>query len=279
MDGFGPHDETIVDYTIYDAIQSGFQKIVFVIRRNMENDFKEVFQRKFSGLVQVEFVFQELDDLPSGFTAPEGRIKPWGTAHAVLTTAPWVDEPFAVVNADDYYGRESLKSIYYHLSQLDNGVLDGCLVGFVLGNTLSEHGAVSRAICEVSQDGFLNGITERVNISKKEGGGAFYTENEKQFDLSGNEIVSMNLMGFTSTVFALINQMFVNFLEKQGTELKSEFFISSVLDEIRKSGLDVPVIISNEPWFGVTYKEDKQNVKQRINRLIAQGVYPNQLFE
>ncbi len=278
LDEFGPNGETIVDYAIYDAIEAGFEKIVFVIRKKLEEDFQEVFLSKLSAHAQIEYVFQELEVLPAGYSVPEGRVKPWGTAHAVLSASEKINEPFAIINADDFYGRESLEALYRHLNQLDNQTLDAVMIGFVLENTLSDHGSVSRGVCDVTQLQTLNGITERTSISRKEGGGAYYEENSERFALSGKEIVSMNLMGFTSPVFELMESMFGEFLENEGTKLKSEFFIPAVLDRVRKSGVEVPVIVSQESWFGVTYREDKPIAKARINDLITEGVYPQKLW-
>lgn len=279
MDKFGPSGETIVDYAIYDAMKAGFEKIIFVIRKSIEAEFKEIFVSKLEGKVQVEYVFQELDVLPQGFTVPEGREKPWGTAHAVLTAASRINEPFAIVNADDFYGRASLKTIYDHLLTLDNNQLSACLVGFVLEKTLSEHGRVSRGICKVSEQGKLEEIVERTHIYKKEEGGAYYEEDDQKVDLTGKEIVSMNLMGFTSQVFNLMQDQFVEFLNNQGKELKSEYFIPSVLDNVRKNGVKVPVLVSTEQWFGVTYKDDKPIARRNLLKLVDEGVYPQNLWE
>lgn len=278
IDKFGPNGETIVDYAIYDAIEAGFEKIVFVIRRNIEEEFKEIFLRKLEGKVQVEHVFQELDVLPSAYQVPQNREKPWGTAHAVLTAAPKISEPFAIVNADDFYGRKSLKAMHEHLMTMNESKLEACLVGFILENTLSDHGRVSRGICKTNEENELTEIVERTHIFKKEDIGAYFEENGEKFDLTGKEIVSMNLMGFTSSVFEEMEQLFINFLSKEGQELKSEFFIPSVLDYVRKSGVRVPVITSEEQWFGVTYQEDKPIAKQRLNQLVEAYKYPRQLW-
>lgn len=279
MDKFGPSGETIVDYAIYDAMKAGFEKIIFVIRKSIEEEFKEIFVSKLEGKVQVEYVFQELDVLPEGFSVPSQREKPWGTAHAVLTAASKINEPFAIVNADDFYGRASLKTIYDHLLTLDNKELSACLVGFVLEKTLSEHGRVSRGICKVSEQGTLEEIVERTHIYKKEEGGAYYEEDDQKVSLTGKEIVSMNLMGFTSQVFKLMQDQFVEFLNNQGKELKSEYFIPSVLDNVRKKGVKVPVLVSREQWFGVTYKDDKPIARRNLLRLVDEGIYPNNLWE
>ncbi|SMD33820.1 Nucleotidyl transferase [Reichenbachiella faecimaris] len=279
IDKFGPNGETIVDYAIYDAIEAGFEKIVFVIRESIEAEFKEIFINKLADKVQIEYVFQELDVLPEGFQVPEGREKPWGTAHAVMTAAPKIQEPFAIVNADDFYGRKSLETMYNHLITLDDSKLDACLVGFVLENTLSEHGRVSRGICQTNDHSELTEIIERTHIFKKESGGAYYEEDGNSFDLTGKEMVSMNLMGFTSQVFEVMQSMFVDFLKKEGQELKSEFFIPSVLDQVRQLGVKVPVLTSEEQWFGVTYQEDKPIAKRNLNQLVDAEIYPQKLWK
>jgi len=279
IDQFGPNGETIVDYTIYDAIEAGFKKIIFVIRENIEKEFNEIFLKKLEDKVQVEYVFQELDVLPEGFKVPEGREKPWGTAHAVMAAAAKIQEPFAIVNADDFYGKKSLLVIHEYLSNLDDDQLNACLVGFRLDKTLSLHGRVSRGICQVNQDNELTEIVERTHIYSKLERGAYYVEDERQFDLEGDEIVSMNLMGFTSKVFDGMKKMFIEFLKEEGQELKSEFFIPSVLDAVRKSGVKVPVLTSSEKWFGVTYKDDKLVAKENLANLILLGQYPEKLWE
>lgn len=278
VDKFGPSGEAIMDYTIYDAIETGFKKIVFVIRESMESEFKTTFFDKLSSKIHVEYVFQELDILPEGFSVPDNRKKPWGTAHAVMTAASRINEPFVLVNADDFYGRNSLKTIYDHLLAVDDSKLDACMVGFILENTLSEHGRVSRGVCSVSEKNSLLGITERTHIYQNKNGNPFYVENDLSTDLTGKEIVSMNLMGFTSKVFQLMESMFIDFLKKEGQKPNSEYYIPSVLNEVRNQGIEVPVLISDEEWFGVTYKEDKSVAKQRLMNLVDKGVYPSKLW-
>ncbi|MBC6401858.1 MAG: nucleotidyltransferase [Ekhidna sp.] len=278
IDKFGPNDETLVDYTIYDAISAGFKKIIFVIRASIEEEFKRIYLDKLSGCVQVEYIVQELDALPPGFKLPKGREKPWGTAHAVYSAREKINEPFAIVNADDFYGRDSLQQISKHLQSIDNTQLDACLVGFILEKTLSDHGRVSRGVCEVSPENKLLGITERTHIYKKRSGGAYYVEEKESFDLTGKEIVSMNLMGFTSKVLALIESMLIDFLRREGKEMKSEFFIPSVLNEVQLRGVSVPVLTSKASWFGVTYQEDKSIARLRLAELVNRNVYPQQLW-
>ena len=280
IDKLGPNGETIIDYAIYDALNVGFEKLVFVIRKSFEQEFKEIFEKKLPENVQSEYVFQELDMLPEGFCVPTGREKPWGTAHAVMTVGDVIDEPFAIINADDFYGRKSLSCIFNYLSQIDNKVLDACLVGFMLENTLTDHGRVSRGICKVSEQQILNEITEKTHIFKGENGGIFYTEDGSNFALTGKEIVSMNLIGFTPLVFPLIRKLFRHFLNQNAInkDLKAEFFIPSVLEEVRRSGVKVPVLETSEQWFGVTYKEDKENVANKIQDLVREGRYPEKLW-
>ncbi|UXX81305.1 sugar phosphate nucleotidyltransferase [Reichenbachiella carrageenanivorans] len=278
MDHFGPSGETIVDYAIYDAIAAGFDKIVFVIRKNFEEEFKEIFGPKMEGRIKVAYVYQELENLPAGLDVPAGREKPWGTGHAVMMAASEVDQPFAIVNADDFYGRTSFDKIIDQLKAMDNSKLDACLVGFVLKNTLSDHGRVSRGVCKVNDAGCLDTITERTHIYKKTEGGAYYEEQGQRTDLTGEECVSMNLMGFTSKVFDDMEDAFVDFYHVQVGDLKAEFFIPTVLDNVRKSQIPVTVLTSTEQWFGVTYKEDKPIAQANLKALVQKGVYPNNLW-
>jgi len=276
IDTFGPSGEAIIDYTVYDALQVGFRKVVFIVRKHLLADVKE----KFSGLIahaEVEFVFQELDVLPKGLSVPEGREKPWGTGHAVWTANKAVNEPFVVVNADDYYGRSALKVIYDHLQNVDNNKLDACLVAYQLKNTLSDHGSVSRGICEVTDAGDLKSINEKTEIHKGTDH-PYYVEDGKEYPLTGNEPVSMNLMGFTSQVFKDIEADFVNFYQKSKENLKAEYYIPTVLDNVRKSGKNVPVLFTNESWFGVTYKEDKVIAQNKLKAMIDEKIYPKSLW-
>lgn len=277
MDTVGPSGETIVDYVIYDAIQAGFAKIVFVIRKDIEEEFRKSFYANISQKVKVEYVFQDMDDLPNNLEVPDGRIKPWGTAHAVWMARNVVKEPFAIVNADDFYGRDSLKSIFEHLNELDNSILNGCLVGYVLRNTLSEHGKVSRGICEINERKSLLRITERTDIYQ-ENNQCFFVENNERFPLKGDETVSMNLIGFTSPVFEIIESGLMEFYHS-ATDIKQEYYIPTVLDKMKSSGKEIPVIPSIDKWFGVTYKEDKAIVEKKIQELVADGTYPSNLWE
>lgn len=278
IDQFGPSGETIVDYAIYDAIQAGFTKVVFVIRKSIEEEFKEIFYDKISNKVEVQYVFQELNNIPEGLTVPGQREKPWGTGHAVLMAKKVINEPFAIVNADDFYGRKSLKLIHQHLRTLDNSELSGCLVGYPLKNTLSEHGRVSRGVCEIDDLGYLKSIIERTDIYQGGKSGAYYVENDRQYPLTGRETVSMNLMGFTSQVFNLMEEWFTEFYQQSSNDLKSEFYIPTVLNHVRKLNNTITALSTNDNWFGVTYKEDKVIAQKMLNSLVNQGEYPKNLW-
>ena len=271
LDEVGPSGETIIDYSVYDAIAAGFTKVVFIIRRDFEQEFKSKITDKFSDKIQVEFAFQDINDLPSGFSCPEGREKPWGTGHAILSAAKLIDGPFKAINADDYYGRESFKTIadfYAYGSNLF------ALVAFRLENTLSIFGSVTRGLCEVKNNR-LTTVIETDNLQKTNLGIA----SDRDVDLYGSEPVSMNMWGFTPVIFGYLQEMFVDFLEHRGNELKSEFLIPSVINDLIQSGKEsVHVLYSNAPWFGVTYKEDKPYVVDQIQKLINDDFYPQKLF-
>ena len=279
IDKFGPSGETIVDYTIYDAIQAGFKKVVFVIRKSIEDEFNEIYYDKISSKIEVKYVFQELENIPEGLTIPTNREKPWGTGHAVLMAKSEINEPFAIVNADDFYGRSSLEKIRRHLSTLDNSILTGCLVGYTLENTLSEHGRVSRGVCEIEESG-LKSIAERTDIYMGGQTGVYYNENGNQFPLTGKETVSMNLMGFTSQVFNLAEKWFTEFYKQSSRDLKSEFFIPTVLNNIRQLNQSkIAVLPTDDRWFGVTYKEDKAIAQAMLKGLVGRGEYPKNLWD
>ena len=266
LDEVGPSGETIIDYSVYDAIAAGFTKVVFIIRRDFEQEFKSKITDKFSDKIQVELAFQDIEDLPSGFSYPEGREKPWGTGHAILSAAKLIDGPFNAINADDYYGRESFKTIadfYAHESNVFT------LVAFRL-----ENGSVTRGLCEVKNDR-LTTVIETNNLQKTNSGIA----SDRDVDLNGSEPVSMNMWGFTPVIFGYLQEMFVDFLAHRGNELKSEFLIPSVINDLIQSGKEsVHVLYSNAPWFGVTYKEDKPYVVDQIQKLINDDFYPRKLF-
>jgi|TARA_Y100001970_G_scaffold136332_1_gene167758 dTDP-glucose pyrophosphorylase len=271
LDSVGPNGETIIDYSVYDAIRAGFNKVVFVIRKEFYKEFRSLITDKYSGEVQVEFAFQELDNLPNGFFCPVGREKPWGTGHAILTTKDLIQEPFVAINGDDFYGLESFKVVaeYYQ-----NGGADFSMVAFQLDNTLSDFGSVTRGLCTLDGDK-LDTVIETDGLQMSSDG----MKSDRKIVLSGKEPVSMNVWGFTPDLFFYLESMFIEFLEKEGKELKSEYLIPSVVNTLIQSGQkSVQTLHSSAKWFGVTYKEDKPYVTEQIKKLIDNGNYPNKLF-
>lgn len=280
IDGFGPNEETILEYSIYDAIQAGFGKIVFVVRLSFIEDIKQKYLGKFDDLVEVCFVTQELDELPAGFFVPDGRSKPWGTAHAVYVAKDVIDEPFAVINADDYYGQGSYSQLVDFLQNMASDH-QYCIVSYYLKNTLSEYGSVNRGICHANEEGNLTSVVECTKISKSSNGIISYPdENGVMQELSPNTLVSMNMLGFMPSYFSFFERDFSVFLENHGRELTSEFYIPTFLDKLNVSGeVKVALLSCDDQWFGVTYQEDKPFVQDRINDLIEQGVYPKDLWK
>ena len=271
LDTVGPSGETIFDYSVYDAIKAGFNKAVFIIRRDFEDEFKSKVTDKYINHIQVEFAFQELHDLPGGFSYPAGREKPWGTGQAILSAAELIREPFVAINGDDFYGRESFKAVadYYN-----KGADQFSMVAFQLGKTLSNFGGVTRGLCTV-EDGKLDTVIETDNIQQTDDG----VTSDRDIDLDGSEPVSMNMWGFTPILFDHLRDMFVDFLKENEQEMKSEFLIPSVVNELIQSGKkNVHVLRSGAKWFGVTYKEDRPFVVGEIQKLIDSGVYPEKLF-
>ena len=271
LDSVGPNGETIIDYSVYDAIRAGFNKVVFVIRKEFYKEFRSLITDKYSGEVQVEFAFQELDNLPNGFFCPVGRKKPWGTGHAILTTKDLIQEPFVAINGDDFYGLESFKVVaeYYQ-----NGGADFSMVAFQLDNTLSDFGSVTRGLCTLDGDK-LDTVIETDGLQMSSDG----MKSDRKIVLSGKEPVSMNVWGFTPDLFFYLESMFIEFLEKEGKELKSEYLIPSVVNTLIQSGQkSVQTLHSSAKWFGVTYKEDKPYVTEQIKKLIDNGNYPKKLF-
>ncbi|MHB2147629.1 sugar phosphate nucleotidyltransferase [Calditrichota bacterium LG25] len=280
IDQFGPNGETILDYSIFDAIQVGLKKIVFVIRRELEADFKAVFNPKLQNKIEVHYVFQELDNIPPGFSVPPERKKPWGTAHAVMITEPAIDEPFAVINADDFYGRGAYRILFDFLKAQSNQSAEYAIVGYRLDKTLSDHGAVSRGVCQSDESGYLQKIVERTKIYRKNGKIVYLDENQGEHEISGSTMVSMNMMGFTPSIFKFMNVFFKDFLEKEGRNPKAEFFLPWVLDRlIQTDQAKVKILPTNEQWFGVTYKDDKPIVQKSIRDLIVEGKYPENLWD
>jgi dTDP-glucose pyrophosphorylase len=275
IDPVGPNGETIIDYSIYDALRSGFGKLVFVIRRDIEQPFREIVGARFEKHAAVEYVFQQLDDLPPGFSVPAGRQKPWGTGQAILAAADTIHEPFAVINADDFYGANSFHQL---AERLQTGGPDYAMVGFVLRNTLSEFGSVARGVCRMTGDGHLQSVTEVIGI-QMDGADAKYTDTAKNVhQLAGDTVVSMNLWGFSPTLFGHLRTQFVEFLQQHGREEKSEFYIPVVVNTLVETGRErCKVLRSPDSWFGVTYREDRPRVVESIRRLIARGDYPEKL--
>lgn len=282
MDGVGPNNEAIIDYSIYDAVQAGFGKVVFVIRHSFEQEFREVFSKEhFGGKIDVEFVFQELDYLPEGFTVPKGRIKPWGTCHAVMMAAPVVDGPFAVINADDFYGREAYITLAEYLRQVEGTQGNYSMVGYNLRNTLSDYGTVSRGECSVDENNNLVSIVERTAIERGTDGIVRYKDENGEHPIDENTTVSMNLFGFTPDFFSRTEELFKEFLANPAnmSNLKSEFFIPLCVNTlINQKRVSLKVLTSEAKWFGVTYKEDKPEVVSKISKLIADGIYPSKLW-
>lgn len=279
LDGLGPHGETIMDYSIYDAIHAGFGKIVFVIRKDFEQDFREKILSKYEGHIPVEVVFQSITDLPEGYTCPEDRTKPWGTNHAVLMGKNAIKEPFAVINADDFYGRNAFEVIAKELSRPRDRKGDYCMVGFRVGNTMTENGSVARGVCS-TKDGNLESVVERTAISyDKEGRIVFTDENGTEQTLDPATPVSMNLWGFTPDYFDYSEREFRRFLDRYINTPKSEFFIPLAIDTLIKSGeASVKVLDTDSKWFGVTYAADRPGVVEKFAQLHADSTYPEKLF-
>ncbi len=279
LDPVGPNGEVIMDYSVYDAVKAGFGKVVFVIRRDFENEFKNNIGSKYSGLIDVQYAFQELTDLPDGFSIPEGRVKPWGTSHAILVAKNMINEPFCVINADDFYGREAYVKIAQRLINTDPATTDWSMVGFELKNTLSEFGGVTRGISKTDENNLLISIQEMFEIVQK-GDIATSTDIDgNKHELPLNAIASMNFWGFTPVLFKLLGEDFVNFLNEKGREMKSEFLIPTSVDEYISSGkATMEVLSSSSKWFGVTYAEDKPYVQKSIKELVDKGEYSSPLF-
>lgn len=280
MDGVGPNGEAIIDYSVYDAVRAGFGKVVFVIRHSFEAEFKEVFNaERFGGKIAVEYVFQELDKLPEGFSLPEGRVKPWGTNHAVMMASEVINEPFAVINADDFYGREAYATMCDYLKTLADSRQKYCMVGYQVSKTLSENGTVSRGVCSVDNKGDLTGMVERTQIERVNGTILFHDGGADE-PLAEDTPVSMNLFGFTPDYFVYSEEYFREFLKANIENLKSEFFIPLMVNKLIGDGTStMRVLRTASEWFGVTYKEDKPQLMANIERLIGEGVYPRNLWE
>ena len=271
LDSVGPNQETIIDYSVYDAIRAGFDKVVFVIRKEFYNEFRSLITDKYLGKIKVEFAFQELENLPADFSCPEGRKKPWGTGHAILSAKDIIQEPFVAINGDDFYGLESFKVVadYYQ-----NGGSEFSMVAFQLDNTLSDFGSVTRGLCTLKGNK-LDTVIETGGLIMSEKG----MRSDRSIHLNGKEPVSMNVWGFTPDLFGYLESMFIQFLKEEGDALKSEYLIPSVVNNlIQTDKKSVHILHSSAKWFGVTYKEDKSYVMEEIKKLIKDGHYPKNLF-
>ena len=278
IDGLGPNGETIMDYSVFDALRAGFGKIVFVIRKDFEKDFRKVVLRKYEDKIPCDVCFQSIDAVPEGCAYNPERQKPWGTNHAVLMGKNVIHEPFAVINADDFYGKESFKVLADYLNEIEGTQGKYCMVGYRVKNTLSENGSVSRGVCSTDENGFLTDVTERTHIESV-GNKVVFTENGEDTILDPNTHVSMNMWGFTPEYFEYTEQAFRQFLMQYGQELKKEFYIPTMVNDLILAGkATCKVLDTPSKWFGVTYAEDRPQVVMKLHELISKGVYPEKLF-
>lgn len=280
LDGIGPNEETIIDYSIFDAKRAGFGKVVFIIRKNIEDDFKAIIGHKWKDHFPIEYVHQELDILPEGFELPAGREKPWGTGHAILMAKEAIHEPFAAINADDFYGSDAFTMLCRYLDQAQDGAqADYSMVGYLLRNTLSDHGTVSRGVSHTDANDNLTKVIETHQIERWNDGARHPDASGDFIDLTGEETVSMNMWGFTPSLFEHLESQFVTFLEEHGQEARSEFLIPTVVSNlINTNQATVRVLRCAATWFGVTYREDKPFVEQQVRALVDQGLYPASLW-
>ncbi len=282
LEQMGPSGEIIMDYSIYDAKEAGFDKVVFIIRKDLEEDFRRIIGDRIQKYIDVDYVFQELDNLPEGYTVPEGRNKPWGTGQAVLSCLGHISEPFVVINADDYYGKEAFHITYKYLTALPaDSKAQYCMAGFVLGNTLSDHGKVTRGICEV-KDGMLTAVEEGFELQQVGDVVHGQMSDARPVELSPQTTVSMNMWGFTPDFLEELNRNFAAFLdtEAKASPMKAEYLLPQIVGEMVAAGrAQVAVLPTNDKWFGVTYKEDKPLFVQSLNALIAAGAYPEKVFQ
>lgn len=283
LEPVGPNGEIIMDYSIHDALEVGFDKIVFIIRKDIEKDFREIIGNRIEKIANVEYAFQALDALPEGFSVPDGRTKPWGTGQAILAAKDVIHEPFLVINADDYYGKEGFKKLHdYMVEEMDDDgeMMKMCMAGFILANTLSENGGVTRGICEVDQNGYLKKVTETYDIYREPDRMHALTKDGAPTFISANQNVSMNMFGLPVAFLDELERGFPDFLAnvKEG-DLKAEYLLPTIVDQcIRKGKAKVRLLETQDKWFGVTYREDKPAVVEAIRKLIADGVYPEKLF-
>lgn len=278
----GPNGEIIMDYSIHDALEAGFNKVVFIIRKDLEEEFRQVIGNRIEKITEVAYAFQALDDLPDGFTCPADRTKPWGTGQAVLAAESVLSEPFMVINADDYYGKEAYVKVHDYLvqEQPDDGILHICMAGFRLGNTLSDNGSVTRGVCHI-ENGALTGVTETHDIYKTANGAESRPEGGEVVTLNVKDLVSMNMWGLTPAFMDTLKKGFVEFLQgvKEG-EIKKEYLLPEMIDQLIKAGkAKVDVLETKDTWFGVTYQEDKASVTEAFKKLVEEGVYPSNLYK
>jgi len=280
MDGIGPNGETIIDYSIYDAIKAGYGKVVFIINEKIKKNFIEIFEKKLSGKIKTEYVVQKISDIPGVYKISANRQKPWGTAHAVLVAASKINEPFSVINADDFYGYESFKLLADHLSKIDSIDFDEyCMAGYQLNKVLSENGSVSRGICEFDESDKLIDIKEITNIEVKEKKIGYFDTQNIWNPLTGKEKISMNFWGFTPTFFTFLEKHFFEFLKKNSKDSKAEFLIPEVVNHLIKNNqASTKLIKTNADWFGITYKEDRKLAVEKLKKLIELGKYPERLY-
>lgn len=279
IDGLGPNGETIMDYSVFDAMRAGFGKVVFVIRKDFDDDFRRVVLSKYKNHVPCEVCYQSLDVVPAGYTYNPERTKPWGTNHAVLMAKDIIKEPFMVINADDFYGRESFEVMAKFLCSVDGKHGTYCMAGYRVGNTLSEHGSVSRGVCATDKYGYLTDVVERTSIENKNGHICFVDENGQDVEIPFETPVSMNMWGFTPEYFEYSEAAFKQFLTANGQELKKEFYIPTIVNDLIKAGkATCEVLDTPSKWFGVTYAEDRQMVVDKIQQLVNDGAYPAKLF-
>ncbi len=282
LEGVGPSGELIIDYTIHDALEAGFDKVVFIIRKDLDRDFREIIGDRIAAVTEVAYAYQELTMLPEGFSLPEGRTKPWGTTHAVLCAKDAIREPFVIINADDYYGKDGLamlrKSLTEHEAADDAGRHHVAMAGFLLGNTLSDNGGVTRGICSVDGEGHLSGIRETKNIIRTPDGAGIMTD-DGIVPVDTGELVSMNMWGLHPEILPLFEEEFPRFLSSMKNELKDEYLLPIEIDSLLRAGLvDIEVLRSSEKWFGVTYHEDREMVQEAFAKLVENGVYPSPLM-